>query len=222
MGEAFLTRRGGGSSADVSTSDFAIICAKFPEGSTCTCSKSGTTFTAANAPGLAAFPVSESGTWTVAITDGTRIESTTVSVSEGDIKTVTLAYTPATLTILSPEDGLASGYSVSGGASVTNNTVAVNGSGGYITPAIDLTNYTTLTIVCQTTYLQTQNPSKIFVDTDASKYSNYFSNFALSKDCDVDINEHTYTLDVSSLSGAHYIGEAASATNFVFKSIVLS
>ena len=224
MGEAFLMRRGGGSGG-VAVGDTALICVKLPAGSTCTCTKGTTVFSASNAPGLAAFSVPEAGTWTLAITDGEQTAGDTVTVAAGDVKIVTLAYTPAELVILSPENGLANGYSGAGGAAVDGNTVKMTNQ-GYITPAIDLTNYSTLTVTGVTTHMDAQGyDGKVFVDADApNHYTDYSYNFAKTHvfEWTDGVTDETYAFDVSDLTGAYYIGQCTSGSTFVFKSIVLS
>lgn len=219
MGEAFLMRRGGGGNG-IAAGGTALICVKFPSGSTCTCTKGTKVLTARNAPGLAAFSVPETGTWTLAITDGEQTASDAVTVAAGDVEIVTLAYTGTELVILSPENGLASGYSGAGGAAVDGNTVKVTDR-GYLTPAIDVTNYSTLTITGQTIYTAGGTDSKVFADPDGSShYQDYAYAFALSDT--IGLTESTITFDVSQKTGLYCIGECTGGNTFVFKSIVLS
>ncbi len=82
----------------------AYITVTYPQGSTCTCSKGGTTLTADDTSGVFMFAVPEGGTWTVSCTDGTDTASKSVVVSEGTIEggaggfyEVVLSYISATL-----------------------------------------------------------------------------------------------------------------------------
>ena len=113
MSEAFLMRRGGKN--DVLDVGVALICAKFPTGSTCVCEKDGRRLSSDSASGVAAFSVPEAGTWTLTITDGAQVKSGSATVAQGDVEILTLAYDPDELVILSPDGGLASGYSGVGG-----------------------------------------------------------------------------------------------------------
>ena len=86
MGEAFITRRGGGI-------PYAVIGVTYPSGSVCTC-KSGTlTLTAKDTSGKALFAIPFAGTWTVKAVKGSQSKSTAVKITtEGQVATVTLAY----------------------------------------------------------------------------------------------------------------------------------
>lgn len=78
-------------------SGVAYITASYPQGSTCTCSKGGTTLTADDTSGVFMFAVPEGGTWTVSCTDGTDTASNSVVVSEGTIEGGTGGYYTSTL-----------------------------------------------------------------------------------------------------------------------------
>lgn len=87
MGEAFITRRGGGGRP------FAIIGVTYPAGSICTCSNGSKTLTAKDTTGQAIFIIPSAGTWTVTATDGDETKSVTVEITtEGQVETVSLAY----------------------------------------------------------------------------------------------------------------------------------
>ena len=154
MGEAFLCKRGSGS-AETAVSACGFVCASVPQGSSCSCIQGDKRFSVDNAPGLVAFAVPDCGAWTVTISDGTRSKSGTVNIlSTGDVGTITLDYavtppTPQTVTktLLSPQSGLASGCSVNGNAAFNGSTIRETDGGGFwLSPAINLTNYTTLTV----------------------------------------------------------------------------
>lgn len=83
------------------TADYAITMAFFaatisvtyPDGSTCTATDGTTTLTAPDTTGSWACIVPNAGTWTVSCTDGTKTQSSTVSIStDGEAKSVTLGY----------------------------------------------------------------------------------------------------------------------------------
>lgn len=226
MGEAFLMRRGSGNK-NVVEADCALICVKYPAGSTCVCEKDGKTLTSKSTSGVAAFSVPEAGTWTLTITDGEQTASDAVTVAAGDVEIVTLAYTGTELVILSPDDGLADGYSVVSTAAATaqdqqdHPNAAIVKDTGYITPAIDVTNYDTLTITGQTFYTQGGVGTKVFADPDGnSNYSNYAYAFEFSDT--LGFAGGTITFDVSQKTGAYYIGQCTGGNSFAFTSIVLS
>lgn len=83
------------------TADYAVSIAFFaatinvtyPAGSTCTATDGVTTLQAPDTTGTWACIVPNAGTWTVSCTDGTKTQSSTVSIStDGESKSVTLAY----------------------------------------------------------------------------------------------------------------------------------
>ena len=74
MGEAFITRRGGGI-------PYAVIGVTYPSGSVCTC-KSGTlTLTAKDTSGKVLFVIPYAGTWTVKAVKGSQSKSTAVKIT---------------------------------------------------------------------------------------------------------------------------------------------
>lgn len=90
MGEAFIVRRGGGSSSE----GFAAISVTYPAGSMCTCSNGQKTLKAKDTSGSWLFVVPVSGEWTVTLTQGDRTVSQMVSISEyGQVEQITLSYT---------------------------------------------------------------------------------------------------------------------------------
>ena len=142
MGEAFITRRGGGT-------PYAAIGVTYPSGSVCTCTNGTLTMTAKDTSGKALFVIPSAGTWTVKAVSGSKSTSKTVSITaEGQVATVTLTYE---LYIFKSGSGLTAGYSVAGsGGNVSNANISWSGNsdgGGismYIKPAVSLNNYTKL------------------------------------------------------------------------------
>lgn len=221
MGEAFFCKRGGGAGR-IAVGAAAMLCVKLPAGSTCLCQMGSDTLRADNAPGLAAFALPAAGTWTVTIRDGTREKSRSVAVPAGDAKILTLTYTADRLALLSPEDGLANGLSLNGeNVSLADNTLADAGSGFWLSPAIDLTDYTQLTVTGTCSYIQ-QYQSKLCVDQSPEKIIDYLETTAVSALWPNDTAGHTVTLDVSGLSGSYYIGAARCANRLELTEIVLS
>lgn len=86
MGEAFITRRGGGT-------PYAAIGVTYPSGSVCTCTNGTLTLTAKETSGKAIFVIPSAGTWTVTAVSGSKSTSKTVSIAaEGQVETVTLMF----------------------------------------------------------------------------------------------------------------------------------
>ena len=86
MGEAFITRRGGGT-------PYAVIGVTYPSGSVCTCTNGTLTLTAKGTGGKAIFVIPSAGTWTVKAVKGSDSASKAVSITaEGQAATVTLSY----------------------------------------------------------------------------------------------------------------------------------
>ena len=86
MGEAFITRRGGGT-------PYAAIGVTYPSGSVCTCTNGTLTLTAKGTGGKAIFVIPSAGTWTVTAVKGSKSKSKAVSITaEGQVETVVLAY----------------------------------------------------------------------------------------------------------------------------------
>lgn len=88
MGEAFITRRGGGGGRLV-----AFINVVYPAGSICACSNGNKILKAKDTSGQFTFEIPEIGTWTVGCTDGSRSDSYSVNVSLHNAYNVTLRYT---------------------------------------------------------------------------------------------------------------------------------
>lgn len=86
MGEAFITRRGGGI-------PYAIIGVTYPAGSVCTCTNGTRTLTAEDTSGKAMFVVPSAGTWTVKAVSGDKTASSAVEITaEGQVETVVLVH----------------------------------------------------------------------------------------------------------------------------------
>lgn len=86
MGEAFITRRGGGI-------PYAIIGVTYPAGSVCTCTNGTRTLTAKDTSGKAMFVIPSAGTWTVKAVSGDKTASSAVEITaEGQIETMVLVH----------------------------------------------------------------------------------------------------------------------------------
>lgn len=124
----------------------------YPEGSTCTCANAnGTkTYTAKTTTGQWLFSVPTAGEWTLACTDGTDSISRKVTVTEGKLTTETLSY----VTYIVKGGVFQTGYSLMQAmGTIWGDTTAtkvvtqyedffsVIVDGAYISPTIDVTNY---------------------------------------------------------------------------------
>lgn len=163
MGEAFITRRGGGT-------PYAIIGVTYPSGSVCTCTNGTLTLTAKDTTGKALFIIPSAGTWTVTAVSGSKSTSKAVSITaEGQVETVTLSYA---LIVFNNGDqdtevtgGITKdGYSLKGYNSTNNSQVTIGDTivlkgvapggatstdrNGLVGTAniIDISNYTTLRV----------------------------------------------------------------------------
>ena len=220
MGEAFFCKRGSGT-GKVAVGAAAMLCVKFPPGSTCRCEMGSNTLRAENAPGLAAFALPAAGTWSVTIQNGAQEKSRSVTVPAGDVKVVAMTYAPDELVILSPESGLAAGYSGQEGAQMEGGTLTLPGA-SYLSPAIDLTDYTAISITAMTTWAPAQGyHGNLFLDPDQTARSGSGEDCALVLSVP-DFELTTYTADISALTGPHYLGALAGPSPTAVTSIVLT
>lgn len=230
MGESYFLKRGG-AQADmpIALSDYAMICARVPSGCECICAKAGERLSAENVPGLAAFAVPSSGPWTVTITDGTRGKSGLCEISGlGEVRAIQISYSanPAATeagTILSAQNGLKSGYTIGGSASMSGKAIRESGSGGFwLSPAIDLSSYSLLTV---TGYLRAGGTerSRICLGSNSAKVYDPAQTPDMTAMWMGGVNTlYTATLSVSALSGSYYIGSTAVGNNLEITGIILS
>lgn len=121
MGEAFITRRGGGT-------PYAIIGVAYPSGSVCTCTNGTLTLTAKDTTGRALFVIPYAGTWTVKAVNGDKTASKAVSITaEWQVVTVELIFGAILW-----EAGSDQNTSLTGGFG-TNNTSYVTVGGSTVT-----------------------------------------------------------------------------------------
>ena len=151
MGEAFITRRGGGI-------PYAVIGVTYPSGSVCTCTNGTRTMTAKDTTGKALFVIPTAGTWTVKAVSGSKSASKAVKITaDGQSATVVLAYdlilfdgtdnTDVTgglkLQVGTYDSAVVSSAPISGGKITFNKTGYV---GVYPAKKADITNYSTLRV----------------------------------------------------------------------------
>ena len=207
MGEAFITRRGGGI-------PYAAIGVTYPSGSVCTCTNGTLTLTAKDTSGKAIFVIPSAGTWTVTAVSGSKSTSKTVSITaEGQVETVTLTYG---LYIFKNGSGLTAGYSVAGtGGNVSNANISWSGdssSGGismYIKPAVMLKDYTKMCVDFECSYNYGGNYGMGFgVGTDAAAstaINNTNWTAKVTSTAQGAIARNTVQCDISALTDSEYI-----------------
>lgn len=202
MGEAFITRRGGGT-------PYAAIGVTYPSGSVCTCTNGTLTLTAKDTSGKALFVIPSAGTWTVKAVKGSQSTSKAVSITaEGQVEIVTLTYELIlfdggdntgvtggwTYTITKDdyggpsarEDNLTVGttlYWLPGRRWNTEGTDQKNNNGyAHTKNKIDVTNYNTITAV-----------------------SNYAQGHLTVGNASVALKVGTVSLDISALTGSYEV-----------------
>ena len=228
MGEAYILKRGGANAA-IAMSGYAMICAKIPAGSACICAKGGERMTAENVPGIAAFAVPSSGAWTVTITDGARGRTGLVAISgQGEVRAIQMSYPSAPVVsddgvLLSAQSGLKSGCSLGGNAAMSGKAIRENGTGGFwLSPAVDLTNYSSLTV---TGYLRkaSADRSRICVGSTSAKVYDPAKTPDMTAVWMGGLDAlYTASLSITSLTGNYYIGSTSVGNNLEITGITLS
>lgn len=195
----------------------AVIAVTYPEGSVCTCSNGTKTLRARNTSGKALFNVTV-GEWTVSCTDGSLTASKTVSITaEGQTKSVDLAYA---LYIFKEGEGAKVEYYAGHGSLASINvgadkiTMNYNGDTGEVESCfrannkINLSNYATL-------YLDLKNRNAlsnvyrlgVYISTTAFTWKTINQESIASKGYPkVTSTRKTYSLDISAMQGAYYVG----------------
>ena len=178
MKGAIMLSGGGG------TKLFAAIGVTYPAGAIVTCTKGTKTLAAKNTSGQWVFAIPEAGTWTV--TAGSRSASVSIT-KEGQVEKVFLGDLP----LVSANSGLLDGYSL---------------TKHYISPAIDVTDFSTLTI----TGRQTAAPGTTDIWVGLAENPEAINNNSVKPACEVAFpfssTEQTKSMDLSSMSGTYYLG----------------
>ena len=222
MGEAFITRRGGGT-------PYAVIGVTYPSGSVCTCTNGTLTLTAKGTGGKAIFVIPSAGTWTVKAVKESKSKSKAVSITtEGQVETVTLSYE-----LVLFNNGVVSGYAWNssnfdsgyGDAKVSagliylygytwDNNISLQSGWGEIgiSSAIGLSDYSTLKVRLKKIN-GADGTAKIQVGTTALG-----DNTATKK---VTLTAGTTTsLDISSITGSKYISLYAQSNTSTYGNII--
>nr|DAJ10175.1 MAG TPA: hypothetical protein [Caudoviricetes sp.] len=152
----------------------ATIAVTWPEGSTCTCANGSTVLTAPDTSGSYTFIVTNTGTWTVNCTDGTKTASKTVTISaDGEAVSVGLAYELLLFFDGNAYTDVTGGWKGSTVTGTVNCTIegayllmyAGYGSEGFCTTGnlIDLTNFNVLEVTIAESGAVTDNRSYVRV-----------------------------------------------------------
>lgn len=202
MGEAFITRRGGGT-------PYAAIGVTYPSGSVCTCTNGTLTLTAKDTTGKAIFFIPSAGTWTVKAVKGSKSKSKAVSITaEGQVETVTLMFE----TILF--DG-GDNTSVTGGWAYT---ITNSGYGSDDVRRDNLTVGTTLYWLpgrgwngggtdqaSRDGYAHTKNKIDVTNYNTITAVSNYAEGHLTVGNASVALKVGTVSLDISALTGSYEV-----------------
>lgn len=166
---------------------FAAIGATYPEGSGCTCTgkNSGKVLTAKKSPWI--FNVPKVDEWTVAASGGNNPSKTVNITHEGQVEKVELVHS---LELFTAGSGLASGYGI---------------TGHYISPAIDVSNFTKATIVGRLTKSNYSSDFYVGLSADPSSVSSTnvppaCASFAYAE------SPQTKTIELDGLEGDMYLG----------------
>lgn len=157
----------------------ASIVVIYPVGSTCTCTLGSKVLTAKNTSGKWVFGLPSIGDWVVKITNGSKSRSMTVSITaENQVKEIELAYE-----FILFNSALTTSYSL---------------SGKNITPAVNVTDFTTLEVHGYPVYLYAAGYYTVWGLRQAADAS-----LAVS----VTINyDKTFIADITSLKGNYFFG----------------
>lgn len=213
---------GGGGSKVV-----ASIVVSYPAGSTLTCTLGSKVLTAKDTSGRWVFGLPSTGNWVVKITKDGSTKSQTVSVAEGDNKSITISF--RTYLFKSGGGGSETWKALAGGhttATVANDKMSSNGGSqvyyftecGFTTEnAVDLTGASKVVFDLETTIGSASSNAKLYCGVSTEKFTrgSESSTMSVSKfSAYTTIAETTarsqITLDVSSLSGSYYIAPFSS------------
>lgn len=214
MGEAFITRRGGGI-------PYAVIGVTYPEGGVCTCTNGTLTLTANDTSGKAVFVIPEAGTWTVKAVSGSRTASKAVSITaEGQVETVTLTYE---LYIFKAGQGalvdLDTKYMSNATVAITSDAITLNWTGAdYFQTAIltaepiDLTSYSKFAATANVTrQFGWSGFNEILAVVDKTSTAEAIVNqpnddSQVIAKTEFEVKNDTFYLDLSALKGEYKVG----------------
>lgn len=202
------TNVGGGAKA------FALIGVTYPAGSTCTCTDGTKTLKLKDTSGQGIFIIPYAATWTVTATNGTNTKSQSVEItSNGQSVSMTLSYQ---LHLFEAGVGLAAGYNLrhtgKGSSSANTTQITLNPAGAsennqtYISPAIDCSQFSTVSFIAERTKIQ--DMYSVFEIGLAQTPSTNQNTPEFAAHVNV-VGKKTYTLDLSSINGNLYFCIAA-------------
>ena len=215
MGNCFITRRGGGTSKA-----YAAIGVTYPAGSTCTCTDGAKTFTLKNTSGQGIFIIPYAAAWIVSCTDGTETASETVEITtEGQSAKIELSYglllykygEGATVEFKTAHEDNSS-VMITSDAITTNFTSDINYQITCITPKIDLTEFSRLSVIANCTAVGPETDYKgilgVFEKTATA------TDLVTAKNSDSIVIAKTYftvkngefDLDITNINGEYKVG----------------
>ena len=215
MGNCFITRRGGGISKA-----YAAIGVTYPAGSTCTCTDGTKTLTLKDTSGQGFFLIPYAATWTVTATDGTNTNSKSVEItSEGQSVSVELSYG---IFLFKSGEGstvqFKTAHEANSSVRITSDAITTNftSNAGYqiacVTPKIDLTEFTRLSVIANCTAVGPATDYRgilgVFAGTATA------TDLAAAKNSDAIVIAKTYfavkngefDLDITNINGEYKVG----------------
>lgn len=208
---------GGGGSKVV-----ASITVSYPAGSTCTCTLGSKVLTAKDTSGKWVFGLPSMGSWVVKITKDGSTKSQTVSVAEGDNKSITMAF--KTYLFKSGGGGSETWKALQGGyttATVATDKITFSGGsqlyyysncGATTEEAVDLTGVNKVVFDLKTTIGLASSNAKLYCGVSTNKFTRgsesstiTVSGYAAYTTISETTSRSQITLDVSTLSGSYYI-----------------
>ena len=211
MGEAFITRRGGGT-------PYAAIGVTYPSGSVCTCTNGTLTLTAKDTTGKAIFVIPSAGTWTVKAVSGSKSTSKTVSITaEGQSVNVKLDYATylfmegiGQITPFTSAKEKNATISINANGIVMNYTSTSNGQASVgTTNVVDLSNYSKLIFdaICNRTTTDNEyTNAAVVINTKKIDYTGRLPEFKAYNAMVPDGVRREYAIDISSFNAEYYIG----------------
>lgn len=213
MGEAFITRRGGGT-------PYAIIGVTYPSGSVCTCTDGTKTLTLKDTGGQGLFLIPYAGTWAVSCTDGTETASETVEITtEGQNAKIELSYGlllyksgVGALVNFSTAKELNATISVKTNAIITSFSADLQYQITCITPKIDLTEFTRLSVIANCTGVASETDYKGILGVFAGSAT--ATDLVTASNSDEPVIAKTYftvkngefNLDITNINGKYKVG----------------
>lgn len=195
MGEAIISRRGGGKL-------FAVIDVSYPAGAVCTCSNGTRTLRARGTGGHFLFNIPTAGDWTVtAVLDG-KSKSETVTVSEAAAYSITITYE---LILFDNGEYAAEtgGWNKTGNKlKLSASTTSMNGATdhAYTLNPVDMTDYNTLHFILDSTGSDRNQGRIVGVGTNQTN-KDYSAEYSIGNSTP----SGEKTLDISQINGAQYV-----------------